>query len=231
MTADPAVAAALDALPLTRLTHFTPARNLPHILADRELRSVADLSESVRACYTPTDRQRLDGHPEKVCCSFQHPNGYYFDIARRGETARNYPDWICLLIDKAAAAEDGTLFCARNGAAGGARPGPDALAACYAPAVTGQGGQTRRRGAAHDPASPTDVQAEVLLPAPVPLSLVRAIVFPSDAAAREEQGRLDRLGRFSAAPPFAVGPGLFDKWVVAAAVTRGVPVEIAPWAP
>lgn len=169
------------------------------------------LSESVRSCYAATDRQRLDGHPDKVCCSLQYPNGYYFDIARRGETARNFPDWVCLLIDKAAAAEQGTLFCPRNAAAGGARPGADALAACYAAAVVGQGGQTRRRGAAHDPASPTDVQAEVLLPAPVPLSLVRAIVFPSDAAAREEHGRLDRLGRLGAAPPFAVAPALFDQ--------------------
>lgn len=65
------VVAALAALPLARLTHFTPALNLPSIFADRQLRSVKDLSGDVRACYRATDLQRLDGYPDKVCCSLQ----------------------------------------------------------------------------------------------------------------------------------------------------------------
>lgn len=232
MTAyDKAVADALDTLPLTRLAHFTPARNLPHILRDRELRSVEQLDEAVRAAYTPTDRDRLDGHRDKICCSLQYPNSFYFAKARDDRDAVNFPDWACLLLDRTAAAIAGTVFCQRNAGAGGAEPGAEALLRCYAPTVMGHRGRTYTRSALHDPASPTDVQAELLIPGPVPLSLVRVIVFPSDAAAREEHGRLDRYGLLSEAPPFAVAPGLFQKWTVSDAVTRGAAIDIEPWAP
>src|SRR5690348_15643795 len=91
------VAAALAALPLARLAHFTPALNLPSIFADRQLRSVKDLCADVRACYRATDLRRLDGYRDKVCCSLQYPNGFYFAIARRNADGVNYPDWVCLL--------------------------------------------------------------------------------------------------------------------------------------
>jgi hypothetical protein len=214
------VAAALAALPLARLTHFTPSLNLPSIFADGQLRSVKDLSEDVRACYRATDLQRLDGYLDKVCCSMQYPNGFYFDIARR-EADVNYPDWVCLLLDKAVAATKGTLFCPRNAAAAAGRavPGVVGLNACYAYSVRGQGGLTRTRGPQHDPGSPTDVQAEALVTAPVPLSAIYAIVFPAEAAAVEEYGRLDRFGLL---PPdgiqWVISPGMFDKWAISDAV-------------
>lgn len=214
------VAAALAAHPLARLTHFTPALNLPSIFTDRQLRSVKDLSADVRARYRATDLLRLDGYPDKVCCSLQYPNGFYFDIARRKADAINYPDWVCLILDKTVAAAEGTLFCPRNAAAGGlAVPGVAGLNGCYAPTVRGQGGQTRARGPRHDPGSPTDVQAEVLVTAPVPMSAIHAIVFPTDAAAMEEYGRLDRFGTL---PPdgmqWVISPGMFDKGAITAAV-------------
>lgn len=218
---DVAVSSLLDKMPLARLAHFTPAQNLPGILCDGELRSVKDLSTDVRACYRATDLQRLDGYPDKICCSLQYPNGFYFDIARRKHDAINYPDWVCLLIDKMVAATEGTLFCPRNAAASeaGAAAGAVALQNCYAPAVVGQGGRTRGRGPKHDPGSPTDVQAEVLVSAPIPLSAIYAIVFPTAAAAAEEYGRLDRFG---IAPPvslqWVVSPDMFDKVRIAAAV-------------
>ena len=227
------VTAALAALPLARLTHFTPAMNLPSILGDGQLRSVTDLSVDVRACYRSTDLQRLDGYLDKVCCSLQYPNGFYFDIARRKIDVLNYPDWVCLLLDQTTAAAEGTLFCPRNAAAGGpAIPGAAGLYACYAPSVLGQGGRTRSRGPLHDPGSPTDVQAEVLVSAPVPLSAIRAIVFPTEAAAREEYGRLNRL--FTLPPhgmQWIISPGMFDKWKITAALqsSRYFPETI--WTP
>jgi hypothetical protein len=231
---DIAVAAALAALPLTRLTHFTPALNLPSIFADSQLRSVKDLSQDVRACYRATDLQRLDGYPDRVCCSLQYPNGFYFDIARHKPDVVNYPDWVCLLLDKTVAATGGTLFCPRNAAAGasGAAPGVAGLNACYASSVRGQGGQARTRGPQHDPGSPTDVQAEVLVTAPVPLSAIFAIVFPTEEAAEEEYGRLDRFGLL---PPdrmqWVISPEMFDKWAITAAVrfSRNFPDII--WSP
>jgi hypothetical protein len=228
------VAAALAALPLARLTHFTPALNLPSILADRQLRSVKDLSEDVRACYRATDLQRLDGYPDKVSCSLQYPNGFYFDIARSKADVVNYPDWVCLLLDKSIAAAEGTLFCPRNAAAaaGPIVPGAAGLYACYAGSVRGHGGQTRTRGRRHDPGSPTDVQAEVLVTAPVSLSAIYAIVFPTEAAAVEEYGRLDR---FDTLPPdgmrWMISPGMFDKWMITAAVLCSRYFPETSWSP
>jgi hypothetical protein len=228
------VVAALAALPLARLTHFTPALNLPSIFADRQLRSVKDLSGDVRACYRATDLQRLDGYPDKVCCSLQYPNGFYFDIARRKADVVNYPDWVCLLLDKTVAAAEGTLFCPRNAAAAARSAGVGAvgLNACYAPSVRGQGGQTRTRGPQHDPGSPTDIQAEVLVTAPVPLSAIHAIVFPTEAAAVEEYGRLDRFGML---PPdstrWVISLGMFEKWTITAAVQSSHYFPETIWSP
>ncbi|MEU3767167.1 DarT ssDNA thymidine ADP-ribosyltransferase family protein [Amycolatopsis keratiniphila] len=218
---DDAVAAEMLTHPVTRLTHFTPAMNLPNIVSDGRLRSVKDLGEDVRACYRTTDRQRLDGYPDKVCCSLQYPNGFYFKIARQKHDIVNYPDWVCLLLDKSVAAVEGTLFCPRNAAAAGgvAVAGVQGLRACYAKSVPGQGGFTRSRGPSHDPASPTDVQAEVLVVAPVPISAIRAIVFPTEAAAAEEYGRLERFGQL---PPghmsWIVSPGMFSPDTITSAV-------------
>lgn len=225
------VAAALTAFPVTRLTHFTPALNLPNIIADGQLRSVKDLKADVRACYKPTDLKRLDGYPDKICCSLQYPNGFYFDVARA--KIANYPDWVCLLLDVQIAASEGTLFCPRNAAAADdTTAGVAGLLACYAPTVLGQGGITRRRGTTHDPASPTDVQAEVLLTAPVPLSSVNAIVFPTEAAAQEEYGRLERFGLL---PPNTVGwivsAGMFHKWAITAAARSSNYFAETAWSP
>lgn len=216
-------------MPLTRLTHFTPSRNLPHILQDGELRSVADMTDDVRACYNPTDLKRLDGQLDKISCSFQFPNSFYWEIARRASV--NYPDWTCLVIDKMAAAMNGTFFCPRNASAERGTPGLDALRRCYAPTVVGQGGKTRSRGARHDPRSATDVQAEVQLVAPVPLSVVRAMVFPTREAAEEEYGRLDRLSLIPRGLTWLVAGKMFDKWAVSKAVTDSQYFQEDPWFP
>jgi hypothetical protein len=225
------VAAVLTTLPLRRLTHFTPALNLPNIIADGQLRSTKDLKADVRACYKPTDLTRLDGYPDKICCSLQYPNGFYFDVAR-GKLA-NYPDWVCLLLDPQVAAREGTLFCPRNAAGAGQRAsGSAGLLACYATSVLGQGGMNRGRGTLHDPGSPTDVQAEVLVTAPTPLSSVSAIVFPTEGAAKEEHGRLERLGLL---PPtnvaWVVSAGMFDKVAITAAVRSSRYFDETTWSP
>lgn len=229
---DTAVATELATMKLTRLAHFTPARNLPHIVRDGLLRSVADLAQDVRAYYSATDLQRLDGRRDRVCCSLQYPNGFYFTIAKGKAVSLNYPDWVCLLLDKMVAAATDTLFCHRNAASasGICQPGVAGLRACYANPVVGQ--QVYTRGPAHDPGSPTDVQAEVLVVAPVPLSAIHAIVFPSKAAAEEEYGRLDRFGLvLPGSVKYVISPGMFDKWMITKAVQTSQYFSETPWAP
>ena len=196
MQIDPEVAAELAALPLERLVHVTPALALPSILIDGELRSTSDLKDDVRASYRAIDRDRLDGQLSKISCSFQYPNTYYLRRARHKLSIHNFPDWVCLLLDKRVAAHAGTLFCHRNAAAKDANsiPGVAGLRACFAPSVRGHRSSTYTRGRGHDPASPTDIQAEVLVTAPIALADVRAIVFKTEADAMQEYGRLGQLG-------------------------------------
>lgn len=104
-----AVSQALDQLGVTRLAHFTPSKNLPHILRDGMIRSSKDLAENAPEYFSPTDRERFDQHPDKVCCSFQYPNGYYLAKARGKTEFSNYPDWVCLLLDIQLAERPGTF--------------------------------------------------------------------------------------------------------------------------
>lgn len=228
------MAAQLASMPLARLTHFTPASNLAHIVADGELRSVSDMDSDVLACYSPTDRERWDGYRDKLCCSMQYPNGFYFAKARTKPDAVNYPDWVCLLLNKMTAAREGTLFSPINAAAYAAHPtaGVAALKSCYAPSVAGSGNRLRSRGAQHDPGSPTDVQAEVLVTAPVPLSAVHAIVVPTVESAREEYARLRQLGLV---PPttidWVVCADMFDKNAITNAVFASRYLTETTWVP
>jgi ssDNA thymidine ADP-ribosyltransferase, DarT len=232
LSLDQSVLAALRRLGVARLTHFTPARNLPHILHDRALRSVEEMAEDVRAAYVATDPDRYDGHSDKISCSLQYPNAYYFRKARERPVALNYPDWACLLLDPSLAARPGTQFCPRNASYGCGSllaPGAEGLLACYAERVAGSGDVYYDRGPRHDPGSPTDVQAEVLVPAPIPLSHVQAVVLPSAQHVRQERARLRRLQLDPDAVTWVVSAGLFRVPSVVAAVRTGSAILETPW--
>ena len=68
---------------ITRLCHFTPARNLAHIASDsRGLLASRHLQGDETSIFNPTDKARLDGYTDHVCCSIQYPNAWYFRRAR-----------------------------------------------------------------------------------------------------------------------------------------------------
>jgi hypothetical protein len=66
----------------------------------------------------------------------------------------------------------------------------------------------------------------------VPLSTVRSIVFPAEAAAHEEYGRLDRFGLLPPASiQWVISPGMFDKSAITAAVQYSRYFAETAWAP
>ena len=193
---------------VTRLCHFTPSRNLGHIAEDRQgILASQHLVEDEKAIFNPTDLERLDGHPDHVCCSIQYPNAWYFRTARGQE--RLFRDWAVLLIEAHYLWRTGTKFCPRNAAAGHGRlvgEGAEAFESLFDEVV--QGVHTYRRGRDHPAFLPTDEQAEVLVPDSVQRRDVLGIAVRDDAQARREVSRLQLLGRRP--PPIVIVPEFFD---------------------
>ncbi|MDQ0488806.1 DUF4433 domain-containing protein [Streptomyces sp. NPDC088106] len=213
----------------TRLAHFTPARNLFHILQDGAIRSSADLAEAAPDHYDPTDRHRFDRNPDKVCCTFQYPNGYYLDKARNKSDFQNYPDWVCIFLDVELALRPGALFAPCNAAKqSGAylQPGASALAACFAAVSDGY-----RRGPRHATGAATNLQAEVLVPGPIDISHVKTIVVPSADAAANEWERLKLLNLDPNRFQWTVASVLFDRNSLSTSVRYGHPIHETPWTP
>jgi hypothetical protein len=229
MTETITVSEALAQRGVTRLAHFTPSKNLPHILRDGMIRSSKDLADNAPEYFSPTDRERFDRHPHKVCCSFQYPNGYYLAKARAKREFLNYPDWVCLLLDIRLAERHGTLFSVCNAAKGSGaylEPGGDAVLACFAPTVF-----EWIRGERHHPQAATDLQAEVLVPGPVELSHLYGIVVPSAEAAANEYGRLGTLGVNRDGLRWIIAPVFFNRTLLSSRLRFGGPIEEEDWSP
>lgn len=226
------VADALARLALTRLTHFTPARNLWHIAEEGQIRSSKDLADNAPDYFTPTDRQRFDQHPDKVCCNFEYPNGYYLAIARQQPAFVNYPNWVCLLLDAGLVMRPGTLFCCCNSAKGSgayARKGGQALLDCYAP--IGQLDSRWTRGQHHHPGASTDLQAEALVPGPIDLSHLRGIAVASHGDARQLYGDLDRHQLSPERFRWVVAPVFFQRNTLSIRVRYGGMLSEETWTP
>ncbi|MCL4851634.1 MAG: DUF4433 domain-containing protein [Bryobacteraceae bacterium] len=198
---------------ITRLCHFTPSRNFGHILATGSgILSTKALQEDERAVYNQTDLQRLDSQPAHICCSIEYPNAWYLDRARAKE--RIFRDWLLLFLHPQLMLRKGTLFSARNAAAGmGAhlKLGVDGFQRMYADEVVGAYNRTFRRGPHHLSAAPTDQQAEVLIPDQVMRDEILGIAVMSKEQARNEVLRLSILGVSTDGLPIVIAPTLFDK--------------------
>lgn len=216
---------------ITRLCHFTPSRSLAHILAGGAgILPSRLLAEEDRLLFNPTDLRRLDGHPDHICCSIEYPNAWYLDRARKSEIL--FRDWVVIFIDPEVLASTGTLFCPRNAAAGyGAyiSDGYDAFSSMFAPSIPGAQGKVRGRTLLHLPCSPTDDQAEVLVPGSIPPASIRAIGLSSEEQARVERVRLQILGIDVDDLKFVVSPTLFDKYALSNAIRTGQKPSETPW--
>ena len=193
---------------ITRLCHFTPSRNLAHILSGSEgILASRHLDENEAAIFNPTDRRRLDGYADHVCCSIQYPNAWYFSKARLDESL--FRDWVVILIDPRYLWESGTKFCPRNAAAAHGRlvgEGVAAFEGLFADEV--EGVHTYRRGPWRRAYAPTDEQAEVLIADRVSGCDMVGVVSRSDEQAANEVSRLRLQGLH--APALYVVPEFFD---------------------
>ena len=195
---------------ITRLCHFTPSRNLGYIAEDPTgILASQNLREDEKAVFNPTDSERLDGHPNHVCCSIQYPNAWYFRTARSKE--RLFRDWVVLMIRAHYLWRTGTKFCPRNAAALHGRlirEGPEAFRGLFAATVEGAGASTFTRGQNHPDFLPTDQQAEVLIPDQIERQDVVGIAVRDDAQAKREVAALKFLGQEP--PPIVIVPQFYD---------------------
>jgi len=211
---------------ITRLCHFTPARNLVHIATQEQgVLATQHLRDDEKAVLNPTDLERLDGFPDHVCCSIQYPNAWYFQKAREKE--RLFRDWVVLLIAARYLWLSGTKFCPRNAAANQGqkvRDGIEAFEALFAPSVEGAYGKTFLRSASHPPWLPTDDQAEVLVPDRIQREDILGIVVRDESQARREIARLKQLD--ATVPRLLIAPLFFSARQLSDSLRKGdLPAE------
>lgn len=224
------VTAALADVGVPRVAHFTPSKNLFHIVQDGQIRSSKDLADLAPEYFDPTDLGRFDQHPDKTCVSFTYPNGYYLAMAREKVQFARFPDWVCLMIRPQVLTRPGVLFSPSNAAKGNGayvQEGAAAFRSCFDdPSVLGW-----PRGPRHHPQAATDLQAEALIPGPIPLSDVIAVVVPSAAAAGNDYARLDIAGLNPARLNWIVSPVMFNRDRLSAAIRNGRTIEESVWLP
>lgn len=211
---------------ITRLCHFTPSRNLAHIASDtRGILATRHLEDDEAAILNPTDRVRLDGYLDHVCCSIQYPNAWYFRKARADE--RLFLDWVVLLIDPRHLWREDTKFCPRNAAAAhgqGVRGGVAGFDSLFAGRVEGAGSRVYRRRPGHPDFLPTDEQAEVLIRDRIGRSDVEGVAVRDDSQAACEQSRLALVG--VTVPRIVIVPEFFEPGVLSGMLRSGrMPVE------
>lgn len=211
---------------VTRLCHFTSSRNCLHILEAGRISSTARLQAQPQPSFNPTDDQRLDGHPDKICCSLEYPNAWYLQRAESRE--RVFPDWVVLFLQPDYLWREGTLFCPRNAAAeygGLLSPGIGGFNSLFAPRIAGAQGRVRSRGTRHLTCSPTDDQAEILVPGDILKSDIIAIGVRSELQAQTEMARW-RFLELDVPMPILVTPTLFAASTLSTAIRQGSrPVE------
>lgn len=217
---------------ITRLCHFTPTRNLVHILSGADgILSTSALQNAERRDFHQQDLLRLDGYPDHISCSIEYPNAWY--LRRRIENveddAQLFSDWVALMIKPDYLWADETLFCPRNAAAAGGRlvqAGAEAFEGLFAPRVSGAYGRDYVRTAERPRYCPTDEQAEVLIRRRVPPADILGIVVKDAAQAARELVRLTQIGVPAERIRLVVCPELFQPYVLKGLLQRGQrPVE------
>lgn len=206
---------------VARLCHFTQARTLFKIAQGKAgILSSKELAENSGDIYKPTDSERYDGLKDHVCCSIQFPNAYYLRQARAKDPI--FRDWVVLFINPRYLWQPGTKFSPVNAAKGRGAfigSGKTAFLGLFAVRVNGS---DFSRSPIHRNDSPTDVQAEVLVPDRIDVTDITGVCFETVEQARNATACLEIGGVAARLPPVAVCPQLFDPNAVRSIVRDGV---------
>lgn len=207
---------------ITRLCHFTPSRNLVHILTGTTgILATKKLQTDERSVFTPTDLQRLDRHENYICCSIEYPNAWYFDQAKSKDEL--FKDWVILFINPKYLWLPGTRFCPRNAASRSGNlvaEGKEAFLSMFNQSVPASN-RTITRSNTHLACCPTDNQAEVLIPDTISIGDILSVAVQTHTQAKNEAVRLSLLGvpedRFN----FVIAPTLFEKYKLSQCISSG----------
>jgi ssDNA thymidine ADP-ribosyltransferase, DarT len=224
------IRAAVRTLGISRLCHFTPSRNLPHIINQTcGILATKHLNEDEKAVFNITDALRLDGRLDYISCSIEYPNAWYLRKAMAKESL--FLDWVLLFISPDYLWDNNTEFCVRNAAAASGIPGLTAFQAMYAPHILGARNTTRSRGALHLACSPTDDQAEVQVFSHIAFEHIIAIGVRTAEQAAREVTRLKYLGVDATKFKFIIVPELFDAQALSTYIRRGLRPRELDWEP
>ena len=228
-----AIKNAVESHAITRICHFTPSRNLVHILTgERGILATQYLQDNERDIFTPTDLKRFDGHTGYICCSIEYPNAWYFDIAKSKDIL--FTDWVVLFINPKYLWMPGTRFCPINAASNFGSPiaeGETAFMSMFAPSISGAKGRIFQRSARHLSCCPTDNQAEVLVPDIIGISDIMGIAVPTKSQAKNEAARLGILDIPEDKYTFIIAPDLFDKYKLSNFIQSGKRPDEIVWNP
>ncbi|MGJ8638516.1 MAG: DUF4433 domain-containing protein [Opitutaceae bacterium] len=205
---------------IRRLCHFTQSRNLAHIFDDPYgICSTKTLKEHEMP-HNPTDTSRYDGREDLVCTSIEYPNTYYFSRVRENDLL--FKDWVVLFIDPSHCWASDTHFCPCNAArAHGSyiQSGLSGFNSLFNETAQGPG-FTITRSTNHLQQAPTDMQAEVLLKDPIPLTSITGIAVQSIDQAKQELVRF-KLQGISFDKPIFIAPSFYEKASLAALIKSG----------
>lgn len=215
---------------ISRLCHFTPSRNLAHIIAGQTgILATRHLEKQEKQIFNPTDIDRLDGFKGHICCSIEYPNVWYF--SRTCSKEHLFQDWVVLLIKPHYLWQEESLFCHRNASADCGRlvqKGIDGFLRLYEERLVRARNRDIIRQRTHLPSCPTDNQAEVLIPDCVKLDDIIGLVVRDEDQAKNEVCRL-RLQKLKTEISFIIAPAFFEAYKMSSAIRNGVRPNETPY--
>jgi len=203
---------------ITRLCHFTSIRALERIIEDQAIYDRRTL-ESRGLRYVFNDPDRRDRRPGHICLSIEHPN--VFMMRRLQYDASR--EFVVLCVKPREMVRPGVLFARLNAASasgGLITAGEEGFKGLY---VRQPGSRQIFRGDAHAPSCPTDIQAEVLIPGPIPFSSILGVVMPSS---KNVDYVRHILSSHLPTKPVVCQPDFFSTEKVASAIWRGKVIEL-----